>query len=611
MAMLNRRYQLVLGLLTFCAAAIFFLSKTVPVDVPAVNAVTDRLPESIRHPNLPSLPKAINPFAPAAHKPPVQANSSSGEITWHVDWRWRNPFSSVVTLDENREVLPPLRTRPPVYTYYEPNSKDSRDVRQAEEKLLLQWRRAWWAQGFKPIVLGRPEAINNPLYRKVQQLQLKGQIEMELARWLAWGNMGTGVLTNWLTFPMASYDDAVLSYLRRGEYPQLTRFEDLKAGIFCGDKLSIQKAIDQVISDTEVKEAQSLADAKFSSIFKIEPQPSSIALYDTPTIEKKYKATAKILFSPQTKAEGLQLLGSIINSHLHMTWQSAYSATGIAVMRPMVEHISTVFEPAIDIATHLTQCPWSPEPTTCPPNLSKCKKCISSQPLRIATPPTYQNRTGTFYIGIVPHPYTTLTLVNERNDPLDAKFIRRLGMQTRDPWLSEITKDIVGAGPSSIKRVTTFKEAVASPFGDSNALFLVAEKPEVTIEELELDWVFGFDIPAPTVDVHKSETPVPGPERRPKVDRVGGDLDLTPEEREEELGRLRRAREAVHSKVRPVVLVREAVEAWCMADAEAWRFARAFAERRKMERRVWEEEEKGFYGAEKKGSWGRWWDRSR
>ena len=185
-------------------------------------------------------------------------------------------------------------------------------------------------------------------------------------------------------------------------------------------------------------------------------------------------------------------------------------------------------------------------------------------------------------------------------------------MVGRDPWLKEVTKDIVGIGPSEMRRITLFKEAVAGSYGSSNSLWLTAEKPEVRIEELELDWIFGFDIPAPIVDVHKSETPVPGPERRPKIDKVGGEVHLTPEERDEEVRRLRMSRDAVKSEVRQQVVVREAVEAWCMADTEAWRFARAFAERRKMERRVWEEKERGFYGAEKKkGSWGRWWDRLR
>ena len=584
------------------------------MDVPAVNAVTDHLPENIRHPNLRGLPKAINPFAPAAHKPPVQANSSSGEIEWYSDWRWKNPFSWSVTLDENREVLPPLKTRPPVYTYYEPNSTDPKSVRDAEERLLLQWRRAWWAQGFKPVVLGRPEAIDNPLYRKVQRLQLNEQIEMELARWLAWGNMGTGILTNWLAFPMSSYDETFLSFLRRGSYPRLTRFEGLEGGIFCGEKAAIQRAIDQAISDPEVKDARSLADPRFSAILEAESTPSSIALYSTATLESKYKSVAKALFSSQTKAEGLRLLGSLINSHLHITWQSAFSSGGIVVVQPMAPHMSTVYEIAFDIATNLTQCPWSPEPTTCPPNMGgSCKRCVSSQPLRIETLPTFQNRSGTYHIAIVPHPYTTLTLTNEKDDGIDVRFVRRLGMEARDPWLKEVTRDLVGTGPSEIKRITAFKEAVAGSHGSSNALWLTVEKSDVRIDELELDWVFGFDLPAPIVDLHRSETPVPGPERRPKVNKVSSGVNLVPEERDEELRRLRKSWDAVKSQLRQQVVAREAVEAWCMADTEAWRFARAFAERRKMERRVWEEEEKGFYGAEKKkkGTWGRWWDRRR
>src|SRR5262249_2035960 len=149
---------------------------------------------------------------------------------------------------------------------------------------------------------------------------------------------------------------------------------------------------------------------------------------------------------------------------LHTTWQTTFSSGGIAVVWPLATHMSTVHEPAIDIATNLTQCPWSPEPTACPPNMGKsCKRCLSSQPLRIATPPTFQNHSGTFHIAMVPHPYTTLTLANQKDDGIDARFVRRLGMAARDPWLKEVTKDIVGIGPSVISRITMFKEVVAGP----------------------------------------------------------------------------------------------------------------------------------------------------
>ena len=42
--------------------------------------------------------------------------------------------------------------------------------------------------------------------------------------------------------------------------------------------------------------------------------------------------------------------------------------------------------------------------------------------------------------------------------------------------------------------------------------------------------------------------------------------------------------------------IRDAVEAWNMADTEAWRFVRAFAAREVVERRRWEEEERRFAG---------------
>jgi hypothetical protein len=113
-----------------------------------------------------------------------------------------------------------------VYTYYEPTAqaKTNEATKSAEERLLLQWRRAWWAQGFKPIVLGRAEALNNPLYKKVQMMGLQDNIDIELMRWLAWGNMGDGILSNWLAFPMASHESSTLTFLWRGSYPLLTKY---------------------------------------------------------------------------------------------------------------------------------------------------------------------------------------------------------------------------------------------------------------------------------------------------------------------------------------------------------------------------------------------------
>lgn len=158
-----------------------------------------------------------------------------------------------MTFNENRLVLPPLARRPPIYTFYEPTAeaKKSKEVKKAEERIIFPWRRAWWAQGFRPVVLGRAEAINNPLYKKVQMLKLENNIEIELAQWLAWGNMGTGILAHHLVFPMAAYDNKLLSFLRKSTYPQLTKYKGLQNALFCGEKKEIDDALTAVIAKPE------------------------------------------------------------------------------------------------------------------------------------------------------------------------------------------------------------------------------------------------------------------------------------------------------------------------------------------------------------------------
>jgi hypothetical protein len=606
------RFQVLFGLISLFATLIVFLTTTSVEVPPAVSAVTDRLPQSLKDPKLPSIPNAINPFAPSAHKPAVQTNSSTGDAQWYSDWSWKNPFSSSLTLDENRAVLPPLRVRPTIYTFYETSApgKKSKSVRLAEERLLLQWRRAWWAQGFRPVVLGRAEAINNPLYRKVQMLKLQGSIEVEIARWLSWGNMGDGILSNWLAFPMAAHDNNLLSFLRRGNFPQLTRYHGLESAIFCGEKKAINEAIEKVIKKPdELKKAISLADPVFDDLglFTIDKKHDGVAFYGSETIKEKYKLIADNLLSTENvkQAKGFRQLGELINAHLQTTWQGAFDK-GVAVLKPLPKHMTVLTDAAMEIAGNLTQCPTNPIPTACPPNKPKCKKCVDSTPLAITTPPTFRNITGLFSIGSVPHPFTTTALTNER-DTLDSKFVRRLGYKGRDTWVTAVTQDILGQGVSAARRVSRMKEAIAGDYGVWHSLWLTAEREY----HEDLDWIFGFSIPRNGTADGKSETPVPGPERRPKPAKLEGP-QLSPEQLGLDRSRLKKLRETIGSKSRHQILVRESVESWNLADTEAWRFARAYSARTKMERRKWEEEEKGYAGAEnsRRGGWGRWFDKS-
>ena len=81
-------------------------------------------------------------FGPPVHKPLIQSEDKTiGEGKWYNDWKWLNPFSDSITSFENGVVLPPIRKRPPIYAYYDTRADRSDEVREAENKLLLIWRR--------------------------------------------------------------------------------------------------------------------------------------------------------------------------------------------------------------------------------------------------------------------------------------------------------------------------------------------------------------------------------------------------------------------------------------------------------------------------------------
>jgi hypothetical protein len=246
-----RRMATLLG--TIAVFAVLTLIFSLPNSVPSGGSLGKFSDHKLSIPKLPKTfsPSLLNPFRPAAHAPPVQKNSTSGEASWYSDWKWLSPFSSSVTLDENRSLLPPLHERPPIYTYYDHTLSRDDDIKKAENALLVTWRRAWWAQGFKPIILSPAEAMNNPLYAELQLLDLEHTLKIDISRWMAWENMGSGMLCNYLLLPMGSHEDPLLAFLRRGEYPLLTRFEKLGSGLFAGSKQDITAAVKQALANKE------------------------------------------------------------------------------------------------------------------------------------------------------------------------------------------------------------------------------------------------------------------------------------------------------------------------------------------------------------------------
>ncbi|PNS16770.1 Plasma membrane fusion protein prm1 [Sphaceloma murrayae] len=610
---LPRRLQIVFSLTVFILVTIVFFGSSSDRAShyrdelrQGAERAADYIPENIHRQFSES---SFNPFRAPAHKPPPeQANSTSGDISWLGDWKWKNPFSSSIAYDD-RAVLPPEESRTPIYTYYDGDTKKEADERQAEHDLLLAWRRAWWAKGFKPVVLGRPEATNNPLYRSMQTLKLDPEIETDLLRWLAWGNMGTGILSNWLVYPMCDYDDSMLQFLRTGEFPYLTRYKNMETAFVVGSKKDINAAVQAALDRKQLPEGRTLVDILPKAVFKVESATNAIAWYSADALKSKYKQIFDKLYSKthSDQVGGKVSLRQLIESHLHSTWQSIFPE-GIAVLRSLPEAMTAATRPALDLAGNLTTCLKTPLPASCPPNLSKCRTCMTSQSMPIDTPKVFRNSSTIFSIGTVPHPYTTQALI-KRQIVSSLKFLRR--NTDRDSFILALTAEALGTGRSSFARIVYMKDAIASEAGKAHSLWLTAERNFDDRWRQDLSWQLGFPVATSPPDTGKSETPVPGPERRPQPKKPKFIPAKMPDEKgvakEEKL--VQRSREWLRKKqTKEERKMRQAVEAWNMADKELWSFTRAFAAQRRMEREKWEEEERKFAGAggEGRGSWGRW-----
>ncbi|KAI0556242.1 hypothetical protein F4679DRAFT_521686 [Xylaria curta] len=587
----RRISTLFIALGVFALFTLFFaLPSAVPTGPSLSKSLADHkisLPKYTEF-TLPKYTDKLNLFRPASHKPPEQKNSQYGGSSWYSNWNWRSPFSSATTMDEIRSLLPPLRDRTPIYCYYDTTIERDAATQEAESALLLTWRRAWWAQGFKPVILSLAEAMNNPLYTVMQGAEMNPTLKKDVMKWLAWDNMGGGLLADYKLFPMGPRQENLLSFLRRGEFPELTRWEDLGSGLFAGPQPKIAKVMAEALQNREKKSAKDLISAVAADNFRVDPSHEAIAYYDRKTIDRIYPKIAEGNFA--NRAQSLQSLNILINYHLQNTWQDHFSE-GVAVLKTFPAHTTTMIEPAMQLAKRLASCHDSPIPASCPPNLPKCTPCVSSYPMKISTPARYRNKTELYTIGTVPHPYTLRVLDAFRND-IDVAFFRR--ETQRDRWLYRAFQEVLGTGISASARVVTFKDVVAAEYATSRSLWLT-EDEEAPIQDA--DWWFGFAVPSNVTDDGKSETPVPGPERRPKPihDPADGPIPQDDElAREPEL--LIKAREVRNSKLESDVRLREVAEAWNLADTEAWRFAKAFLARSRVERHEWEKEESKYAG---------------
>ncbi|KAJ4354909.1 hypothetical protein N0V85_009583, partial [Neurospora sp. IMI 360204] len=606
--------------------AIFSLLFTLPSAIPTGPSlqIADHklsIPDSIKNPW-----NKVNPFKQPAHAPPRQKNDTYGQSSWYANWKWLSyPFSSSVTLDESRSLLPELAQRPPIYVYYDNTIEREKATKEVESDILLSWRRAWWAQGFKPIILSPAEAMNNPMYEELQHRSegMDASLKTDIMRWLAWENMGGGLLAHYFLFPMGAYDDPLLVYLRRGEFPGLTRWKDLGDGLFVGPKADVAKTIKLALASPNLKTAKNFLEATSASKeegpFTIDDtEPSSLAFYSASAL-KLYPKVAETIGGD--RVAGLKSLNELINAHLHQTWQNLFSE-GIAVVKPLPQHTTHMIAPSYSVALRLASCPANnPLPSSCPPNRPKCVPCsTTAHPIKISTPAHYKNSSAMYTIGTVPHPYTIQSLSSMR-EQITVPWIRRDSV--RDAWVGDlITNLFKGKAVPAGARVLRFKEAVAGEYGSARSLWLTAERD--TPEGI-LDWHFGFDLPAlPSSstsgspnkekegehkhddatekiesEIHKpKDTSILPPIHDEKEGPVPSEQDLKLEP-----NLLLLAKTIVSSSdeaeiknkkihvTKEEIKIREAVEAWNLADWEAWRFARAYLARKEMEREKWAEEE--------------------
>ncbi|KAL5336812.1 hypothetical protein BJX70DRAFT_265599 [Aspergillus crustosus] len=583
--MIPRSSTSLLAIVLFVAVFLVIFSST-----PKPAALEEEIATAAEYvPKFPSLKDLHLPtFRPPAHTPPgTQQDSSSGDSKWFNDWAWLNPFSSSITLDKDRSVLPPLPDRPYIFTYYNSKKENTGDEDDADARLLLAWRRAWYAQGFRPAVLGRGEAMANPLFESVEHLNLSSDLREDMLKWLAWGHMGDGLLADWRCFPMARYDDATLSHLRHGAEPDhITRYGGARGPLMSGKKEAINSAIDKAIENIQ-EPAKSFADLIPDSILESE-QTSALAVYDSATIAANYHALTERAIASRP-ARQLALV-QLINSHLQNTFVNSFPG-GLVVLKPFAEHTTALVEPALRLARALGQCPDSPLPSSCPPNLPNCHVCDPHRSMKITQPATYKNNTQAYTIGTLPHPFTLISL-SQNSAEVTTRHIRR--DTARDSWLKEVTGEQMGQSLGGGPRAVLFKKAVASEPAIGTSLWMTveslsAEAGQALPSELldEFEWQFGFQIPRDSNVDAKNEGDAKESMQHANPSKQGVEREYTI---------IKEARELL-KKQTSRVNIRNVAEAWNMADTEVWRFVKAYRARSIVERKKWEDDEKKFLGA--------------
>ncbi|ATY60857.1 hypothetical protein A9K55_006420 [Cordyceps militaris] len=524
---------------------------------------------------------AQRPVTPPSQPPPRQSDDTYARSSWLADAdALSKVFSNEVTLDDDRALLPTLETRQPIYCYYDALDKTMAGENDTDARLLLMWRRAWWARGFQPAILGPDEASSNPLYAKLDSLDVGADLKRDLLRWLAWDTMDGGLLSQPVVLPMGT-DYGFLPTLRRGQYNALSRAGNLSSALFWGSREQVHAAVRNVMASANLHSVSSFLDALPADAVVEHETPPVLAFYNTTIVAKKYPK----LVLDKNKHQFGALRNELINAHLQSSWQNSY-AMGIDVINPFEDHMSNMVRNATDLAHALASCPPTPLAGSCPPNLPKCGPCGATTPLVVRPAKTFANESSVFTIGMVPHPWTRTVLANKQ-DGFNATVIHE---STRDGWLLAAAEGLRGKHRSRYSQLLALKRAISGDTADTRSLWFTVEDPFPAA----LDWYFGFAIPQTIIDDGRSESPVPSDHinDRDRPDLAYGPKAITELERERELAILDRAKDVFALASTPSSETRRrraSAEAWHMADTEVWRFTRANHDRRTLARTQWED----------------------
>ncbi|KAL8689669.1 MAG: hypothetical protein Q9218_004716 [Villophora microphyllina] len=545
------------------------------------------------HPDPRDAVQPIDPFG----RDPVKHNGTHTP-RWQEHEEWHVPFSDIITNDRSVTLIPPSRERPLIYTYYHAQHDNYEQIKAAERKLLLVWKRAWWAKGFEPVILGEAETVKNPLYEKFKSLKnVHASTWNDIRRWLAWEQMGGGVLANWLVVPMDSGEDDVLAFLRGGEFTKITVYEGLGSGLLTGNKTSIRNALETALDSPNLSDLTFLLDLLPSETISTKPQPDSLAYYSSSTLESQYPHVfTAVTYTPPA---GLTSLAELITSHLRQTFLNTFTS-GIEILAPHNSSTLILAYPALTFANALTTCPSSPLPKSCPPNNPSCTPCSPHNPHPIKLAESYTNSSTLFTITAVPHPYTLSSLLLQPPSTLSVSHIRRTA--ARDPYLRSTTLKPLGPALSGLYRILDFKRSVASESEGQRNLWLAAEDEAAWAKE-EIEWRLGFEIPAYTPasfggakdmlavlgTASAREDDVKVGEIREQRDiflRSQSVLGLSVAGNERKKASQKSNGPGAKERERDVV---NAAGAWHLSDMEAWSFVWASGARTREERReFWE-----------------------